>query len=212
MAAGSKTRFFGDNFSWGPQFAQGKAVRVYPELGELGATFDPRLLNIWVDLREFSKTVGHAVENHIKMPAGSFSMLNSSIPYRLLHLQFHPGSLSELLRLSMLAYVKSILIKIPGIGKKMSFLAKGLEGILLAQEYPPRPQSAGLLLWALFVATVSIFEGFDRTWVPAALLQTISSLGLQTWTETRKVLKSFLWIEIVFDQAGETIFESLFLG
>ena len=140
-----------------------------------------------------------------------FSQLTTSVPHRLVSLQFDPTSLHELLRLCMLAYMKSVLIQIEGIGKKMTFLADRLKTALLAQQYPPHPEEAELLLWALFIAGLSIFEDFDRDWLRAAMGQAVLSLRLRTWAEARVVVKRFLWIDIVYEQPGKRLFEEWFV-
>lgn len=210
MGTGSKPRFFGGDVSWSPQISQGRATRMFSELRSLIPRPDPRLLNIWTDLREFSRTANQAIESKRKLSTEQFSRLSTSVPHRLLNLQFDSGSTHELLRLSMLAYVKSILVQIPGMGKKMTFLADRLETALLAQSYPPIPELAASILWALFVAAVAIFEDLSREWLAAAMIQTILTMGLRTWAEARVVLKSFLWIDMVYDRDGQRIFEQLF--
>lgn len=207
LATGSNLRFMNENISWNPQIAHGVSVSKLPELSMIDPRPDPRLLNIWADLRVFSRVANEATKTGVKMSEALFSRLNTSVPSRLVALQFDPTSMSELLRLCMMAFMKSLLIQIDGLGPKMTFLAKGLQNAILAQEFPPAPEQARVLLWVLFISSLSIFEKSDQDWLKVALVQTVSALGLQTWAETRIVLKSFLWVDLVYNQLGKRLFE-----
>ena len=207
MRTGSELRFIRETVAWGPRIARGKRLDSFPELRIFNPRLDPRLFNIWADLKEFSNTANEALATKVKIPAALFSPLCTSVPQRLSSLRFDPTSLHELLRLSMLAYIKNILIQLEGIGKKMTVLANGLKVAPLAQQFPPALGNAELLLWALVIACSSIFEDFDQDWLRKALVKTCSSLGLQTWTETRVIMKRFLWIDMVHDQRGEQVIE-----
>lgn len=168
---------------------------------------DPRLLNVWADIREFSTLVNKATTTGVKMAATSFLQLSRSAPYRLLSMQcVHP--FHELLRLSMLAFLKPLLIKSPGTGRTMTYLAEKLKANLLEQTFPPSSvEQASLLLWSLFITCLSIFEEEDQKWLQVLVVQTVDTLGLRTWADTRAVLKGFLWVDLVLDQAGERVFE-----
>ncbi|KAE8369789.1 hypothetical protein BDV27DRAFT_120206 [Aspergillus caelatus] len=202
---GSKLRFVED-MSWGPHIAHGRLASLSPELKMVHPRPDPRLLNVWADIREFSRLANKATTTGVKLAATSFLQLSRSAPYRLLSLQcVHP--LHELLRLSMLAFLKPLLIKIPGVGRKMTYLAEKLKASFLEQTFPPLVEQASLVLWSLFITCLSIFEEQDQKWLRALVIQTMDTLGLRTWADTRAVLKSFLWVDLVLDQAGERVFE-----
>jgi hypothetical protein len=154
-----------------------------------------------------------------------------SIPYRLLRLQSEKADglldsgvlLHELLRLCMLAYARMLLVKLRGIGRKMTALADGLRSVLGAWRdslqlphacpgvLPVSGDAAGrckLLLWGSIVASVSIFEDpdLDEQWLGWTVEEVVSVLGLQMWADTRDALKEFLWIDAVFDGPGEQLF------
>ncbi|CAM1508640.1 Fc.00g054880.m01.CDS01 [Cosmosporella sp. VM-42] len=207
MRTGSKMRFVRENISWGPQVALGKPLNSYPELRVFSPELDTRLLNIWSDLQDFSKAANKALETKVKMPAAHFSPLCTTVPQRLVSLKFDPTSLQELLRLSMLAYIKNLLIQIEGLGKELTVLANGLKTALLAQHFPPAFGTAEILLWSLTIASLAVFESLDQDWLRMALVKTCSSLSLQTWTETRIILKRFLWLDMVYDKKGKRLME-----
>lgn len=143
----------------------------------------------------------------MKIPLQSFININDSVPHRLLSLCYDELSLHELLRLSMIAYVKSVLISFRGIGPRMTFLAEKLKAAVLAQLERADSTQLPILLWALFVMAISIFEGCGEDWLRVSLVQTMSSLGLQTWSATRQVLKAFLWTDVLHGVEGMNLFE-----
>ena len=213
MGLGHGLRFFRDtDISWSPQIAQGRSAARFPELTSAFPLLqrpDPRLLNVWADLREFSKLVNDAGAAGTKVPTETAAQLATSVPHRLLRLQIGLDEAHafqhELLRWCMLAYTKMLLIKLPGIGSKMTRLADGLRAVLTSAMADLSLER--LMLWGAFVAGVSIFEGLHDGWLVDILAQSLSTLGLQTWAETKAVLKTFLWIDLVFDRAAERMFD-----
>lgn len=173
---------------------------------------DPRLLNVWADLRDLSNAANRAAGTGAKIPARYFSRLNTSVPYRLIRLDYNPTSLEEVLRSCMLGYMKILVVKIHGIGKKMVFLAARIKTALLAQQVPPSVEHARLLFWALIVSRLSVFEDFDHDWLRACLVETCCVLGLKTWDEARAILKEHLWIDTVFDQPASQVFEEWYIS
>lgn len=230
MGLGHDLRFAREeDISWSPQIAWGRSATRFEELNAaiaLHARPDPRLLNVWADLREFSGLTNETAAMGGRLPMEMASRLATSVPYRLLGLRVDEGqeathsgpvSLHELLRLCMLAYAKMLLIKLPGVGKKMTVLAERLRDSLTAWHCDLQLRAVHdvsrdllgarrLLLWGTFVASVSIFEDFDEDWLDEILVQTVWVLGLRGWGEARALLKGFLWIDLVFDQPGERLF------
>ncbi|TGJ84806.1 hypothetical protein E0Z10_g3966 [Xylaria hypoxylon] len=206
LATGGETRFFKDDISWAPRIASRQAACRHPELGMIQPEPDSRLLNIWADLREFARAANLATQTGRRMSSAFFSQFTGSVPYRLIALRFDPLSCSELLRLCMLAFTKGVLVRIEGLGNFLTYLAHGLKDTLVAHRQLPSYEFGKLLLWALFVTAVSVYEHFDRHWIHEMLGELVQLLHLRTWTETRAVLKSFLWIDLVFDKPAERLF------
>ncbi|KAH7151901.1 hypothetical protein B0J13DRAFT_251043 [Dactylonectria estremocensis] len=207
MSTGCDLRFPQENISWNPQIAQGVSVTKLSELSMIDPRLDPRLLHIWADILVFSKAANEATKTGVKMSEAFFSRLNTSVPSRLIALRFCPTSVSELLRLCMLAFMKSLLLQIDGLGPRMTHLVDSLKTALQAQQMPPAPEQARLLLWALFISKLSVFEDTDQDWLNEAMVQTALSLDLRTWPQTRVVLKSFLWVDLVYNQSGKRLFD-----
>ncbi|KAK4244159.1 hypothetical protein C7999DRAFT_44144 [Corynascus novoguineensis] len=215
-----------DELSWSPQIARGRrAARRFSELdaallqfGEsrvMTMRLDPRLLNVWADLREFSELANSVTSRRgPKVPAKTASLLEQSVPHRLLRL----GIFHEFLRICMLAYVKMLLIRLKGIGKKMVFLSEWLKRVLTRFRTNINHQlllggdpaaAVKLLLWGAFIAGVAIFDDSEEIWLNDLLQHSLAVLELRTWDDTRAVLKEFLWIDAVFDEPGRQLFQRL---
>lgn len=207
MGTGSPTRF-AENLSWSPQIAVEDRAMRSPELDHISPRPDPRLLNVWADMKELSRLANEAKRSRVSMPMEIFSRISTSIPYRLVHLKYNPMSMAELLRLCMMAYTKSLLVRIKGLGKRMIYLVESLD-MSLQLHTPATTENAAFLLWALFTAAMSVFEDFERAWLRHRLLETLSILGLRTWPETRDVLKRYLWIDPLHDESGQLLFHRL---
>jgi hypothetical protein len=109
----------------------------------------------------------------------------------------------------MLAYIKSILFSLPGVGRRMSYLSNNLERAL--QKFVPVDREhSTFLLWALFLAGICIFEDFDREWHRQAIRETSEALGVRSWMQCRELLNSVLWIGDIHDPLAKQGFMKVF--
>ncbi|KAM5342165.1 hypothetical protein ACJ41O_015196 [Fusarium nematophilum] len=210
MGTGRKPRLLPKEISWAPQIALVGFKARYKELEVILPAADPRLLAIWADLRHYSAVANHVGKTGAQIQPDLFLRLSTSVPNRLMNLEYDAESLSEVLRVSMLAYVKGILCQIPGIGRQMRHLYCRLELVLHGQQCSLKYEQARFIFWALFIAGLTIFEGFEEDWHHTAVAQVAETLGIQTWVEAKRVLMGVLWIEGIYDIPGKAAFERLF--
>lgn len=62
------------------------------------------------------------------------------------------------------------------------------------------------ILWMLMVGAVSIFDAQKEEWLGAALRHHARSKQ-RSWTEVQDVLKSFLWIPLLDEEPGRSIWD-----
>lgn len=153
-------------------------------------------------MREFCSAANDATETGVKMTTDVFLKYSTTTPGRLVGLEFGIRTHDELIRLCLLAYLKSFLSQFKVVELKTTFLSERLKTVLLAQSSKP----SRLQLWMLFISALCIFSKADNEWLREMLVRTASSLGLRTWRETRVVLKSLLWIDMVLDTPGKDLF------
>jgi len=208
MGIGTQPRFQ-QAVSWSPQIADSRLARWFPELQDImNPRPDPRLLNIWADVRELTRIANSAATNKAFVTESQFRYITTSLPYRLVHLEFEPGSPSEVLRLCLLAYTKSLLIQAKGLGKNMTYLSTRLESSIRA--WMPRvPRGSPVLLWVLFMSSIAIFEDMpaDPDWLRCSLVQEMTTQ--RSWPETLSVLSDFLWVHALHNRRGEELFTEL---
>ncbi|EEU42714.1 uncharacterized protein NECHADRAFT_84230 [Fusarium vanettenii 77-13-4] len=208
MGTNREPRLFPKEISWDPQIAPSGCTAWYKELEEIHPPLDPKLLTIWADLKCYSK-IANRVQSGLEIKPDLFLTLSTSVPNRLLHLEYDSTSLAELMRLSMLAYIKGLLFQIPGIGRNMRYLSERFSLSLQAQQYPPPPEHAQFVFWALFISGLSIFESFDQEWHRTALAKTASILGVVDWTQAKSVLESVLWVDRIYDAGAKVALETI---
>ncbi|KAJ3462174.1 hypothetical protein MRS44_010727 [Fusarium solani] len=209
MGTNRKPRLFPQEISWEPQIAPAGCATWCKELEAIQPSLDPRLLAVWADLNCYSKIANRA-QSGLEVKPDLFLSLSTSVPNRLLHLEYDSASLAELMRLSMLAYIKGLLFQIPGIGRNMRCLSDRLSLSLQAQQYPPPQEHAHFVFWALFISGLSIFESFDQEWHRIALIKTASILDVGDWTQAKEFLENVLWVDRIYEAGAKAAFEGLF--
>ncbi|KAI1461932.1 hypothetical protein F4805DRAFT_188175 [Annulohypoxylon moriforme] len=69
--------------------------------------------------------------------------------------------------------------------------------------------SSQLLLWLLTIGHISIFDSSDGdTWLKPWLRVNLDLCGVRSWSAMRGVLGSFMWVGIVHDVPGKSLFNS----
>jgi hypothetical protein len=71
---------------------------------------DPRVVNVWHDLYEFSREANIATQVGRKLEANILQEVMISVQYRLLYLQYGEDDAYELLKMVMLAYSTTIFL------------------------------------------------------------------------------------------------------
>ncbi|SPO04195.1 uncharacterized protein DNG_06878 [Cephalotrichum gorgonifer] len=208
ISLGSKLRF-GENRNWAQLATRDISAADFPELSGVCPPPPSTLLGVWAILQEFSIAANRAIASGTKIPASLFVKISTSVTYQLFQLQFDPASPLELLRLSMLAYIKSILMRTKVISVKMTFLEGQLKSALLLALNSPITEQLRLILWSLFISAISIFEGRDCDWIREGIAQTLDIIGLETWPLARDTLKTFPWTDILHSVEGERLFNQI---
>ncbi|EWG55194.1 hypothetical protein FVEG_17470 [Fusarium verticillioides 7600] len=207
MTEGRKPRLLPDIEPW-DSLMPISAIHTPPEstfLNPRNLTPDRRLLSIWTDLQYYSRLSNEGA----LIPPELFLFISTALPNRLLQLSYDAQSTSELMRLCMLVYIKSILFSLPGVGRRMSYLSSNLD-IALRKFVPVDREHSAFLLWALLLAGVCIFEDFDREWHSQAIRETSEALSVRSWMRCRELLNNVLWIGDIHDPLAKQGFMKVF--
>ncbi|KAB5585505.1 hypothetical protein GE09DRAFT_1277029 [Coniochaeta sp. 2T2.1] len=216
---GTKPLFFADGrISWRSYLAasrDGQKDNTEEELlhDVLGETPDAKLVNVWVDLREFCRAANIAVATGRLLDPDLFQEVMTSVQYRLLHLRYGDGdgdgtgredTWHEAVRLSMLALATTVFLRIHGMEMRYHDLGRRLKAAMLALGGASGgKKKREMLLWMAVVAGVAIFHGpVDGSW----LREYAREADVESWTAARGVLKDRLWIDHLHDKEGADVY------
>ena len=169
---------------------------------------DMRLVNVWLDLREFATAVNLAHQTQRKLSPGLFQEALISVQYRLQHLSYDGQDRHEILRATMLAASMTIFLEIRSIPVQYQHLARQLRAMLRSLKSHAHGEWLRLNLWFIFVGRVSVLDTpEDCLWLREQMLITSRALELKSWGGVRQTLKSFIWIDVANDKAGKRFFD-----
>lgn len=211
---GCKPVFFNTNISWDPYIASQGLIRGLKKVNipETEATafiktLDKRLANVWKDLQEFAMLGNLAHQTSRKLQPNTFSEIMVSILYRLLALPFPESPIEDALRVGMMAFTATIFFRWRSMNQRQKYLddmfRDALSKLKEASSQPP----LGVLFWLLMLWSITVSPGDDM--IAEWRHGVVQDLGLCSWPEAQKVLKSVLWIGCLFDNSGQQAFDSV---
>jgi hypothetical protein len=133
-----------------------------------------------------------------------------SVMYALLRMNFSTNPINEAIRLGLLAFCSHSFLERRGIHLPNGYLCKNYRTCFEDVNTQPRGASQ-VSLWFLMIGKISIFtsDTDDSAWIKSRLRENIGLNKDCSWPQLRLILKSFLWIDILHDAPGKTIFESV---
>ncbi|KAH8705808.1 hypothetical protein BGW36DRAFT_368201 [Talaromyces proteolyticus] len=200
--------YAGDNISWSTYLIA--TQKIYPTTTPVNMMCeipDFRLANVWLDLREFIIAINLAHQTHRTISAELFQETLISVQYRLQHLSYNNCDPHEILRLSMLAISNTIFLKADGDTIHYQSSAEKLRVALQFRNPKEDRKGLELNLWLIFVNSIYILDLKGDACLLMRDMRTISrELRLSTWEAIRTVLKSFLWVDVMYDKHGKKFF------
>lgn len=172
---------------------------------------DPEILSLWSELRRLVDLANKATKTQSRLPATLMSEIMTTLAAPLLkHNPVDIVSHSELLRLSMLALLKNIILPFPGYGQMLAYMLERLKLNLLAlqKEVATRsPELRALLVWsAMMAASVIYEEGVQRAWLRDLLVDAAKGLEAGSWEAFKGQLVRFVWIDALLDQEAVKVY------
>ncbi|KLU91330.1 hypothetical protein MAPG_09851 [Magnaporthiopsis poae ATCC 64411] len=127
--------------------------------------------------------------------------------YRLTAMRFGPGTGDEAVRLGLLAFTNNVFLPWRSLGISYCCLADDLRRELA------RPELLWVLspctvVWLLMVAGVSVLDLEREAWLRRMLWDNLGFCGIESWAGTRALLVNYMWIGVVHDRRGESIFHA----
>ncbi|MCJ1394402.1 hypothetical protein MMC18_007280, partial [Xylographa bjoerkii] len=169
---------------------------------------DGELATAWIVLSDFCSVVNFAADSEQRITVGTFLDTMGSVMYRLLDMHFEVASNDETIRLGLLCFSCSVFLQWQHLGMSYSHLASLFRGCFVRLTATSSQLSPQLVLWLLMAGSVSVFDGSDDVWFTSLLHETIGTCKVESWSEMRDLLISFLWIGLAHDKTGKRVFDS----
>ncbi|RKL49766.1 hypothetical protein BFJ72_g1222 [Fusarium proliferatum] len=208
---GCRPVFFDKDISWSPYLSNQGLVRrkkkhldANHDMVAFLKTLDPRLSHVWRDLEEFAKLSNIASQTGRKLQPNIFSESMVSTLYRLLALS--PESASEnTFRLGMMTLAASIFFRWRDMKQRQANLDDSFRDALRELQKALIQPPTTVILWLLVIwRTNSVQGGCDEA-IEEWFLEVMGDLGIYSWPELHKVLKSVLWVDCLFDASSKRI-------
>lgn len=220
LHSGARPVFFNNPSCWEPfhpypdlkVFLERNSVATDPQ-NNPSPLFDglnDELAQAWEIMSEFGSVIDYAVESGQRISTETFLDTMASIIYRLLDMHFPSDSNDEVVRLGLLAFSCSVFLPWRSLGVSYPHLTSAFRDSVsgpVSSHVSPR-----LMLWLLMVGAVSVFDETDDEWLRPLLLDNAGLCEIDSWSEMKDLLQSFLWIGLVHDKVGEAIFGSAILA
>ncbi|MCJ1376918.1 hypothetical protein MMC17_000008 [Xylographa soralifera] len=169
---------------------------------------DDELTSAWMVLSDFCSVVNFAAHSEQRITVGTFLDTMASVMYRLLDMHFEAASSNEMIRLGLLCFSCSIFLQWQHLGIYYPHLASLFRGCFAKLKATSSHLSPQLVLWLLMAGAVSVFDGSDDAWFNPLLRRTMGTFKIDSWSEMRDLLISFMWIGLVHDKTGKRVFDS----
>lgn len=206
---GTEPLFFSKNISWKP-FLPPPSPHQTSQLTTI-PTYDSKLAHIYTDLQTFSITTNLAFQSTNKISPTLFQEILISTQYRLSFLEYPYNFIEHILRLALLVFSTTIFLQTRGIRTRFQPLSAQLRTAVVGDRF--RELEWQLRVWILVMAAIVAVTEEDDFWILPLLRKEIKDhVELRHWEDLRRVLKRFLWIDVLHDPDGKMVCEKIFAG
>lgn len=175
---------------------------------ELFHHLDDNLAIAWRVMRRFCllANVGKEIQRPIYPTIIQETMV--AVTYRLLYMRFATGSLDEAVRLGMLAFCHHTFMQWQDIKPPNRYFPRFFRSCILAFK-DLHGDFSSLILWLLMIAAISLFDVAEEAWLRECLNEYMDRCHVKTWDDMQAILKSFLWLKILDEEPGMSIYIDL---
>jgi hypothetical protein len=179
---------------------------------------DQDLATAWRVMRRFCLLVNLGTQTHRMIYPDFIHETMIAVMYRLLHIEYPPGSIDETVRMGLLAFCHHVFlqwqdIKLPGYPFPSTYRDCVLESCRRQQRRhgPPELVDPQLMLWLLVTGAISLFDLHEEVWLSECLREyVVDRCHVKTWKDMQEILKSFMWVALLDDRPGKQIYDHLF--
>lgn len=176
---------------------------------ELLPISDVNLALAWQVMRRFCRLVSLGAQTQRRIHSNIINDTMTAVMYRLLDMKFDTDSIDEAVRLGLLAFSHHVFIQWQDVRLPYQQFPSTYKRCVLSDRLSELalPQ---LVLWLSMIGACSLFNVPDETWLAECLQNALDRSQVKSWKEMQDILRSFLWIGLLDDEAGKRIYESLY--
>ncbi|KAL7952382.1 hypothetical protein V8C34DRAFT_299445 [Trichoderma compactum] len=126
--------------------------------------------------------------------------------YSLLNITFKSDSFNQSLPLVQLAFSSQVFLPWQGVKYPHTYLPERYRNSLLTLK-SPNQSSPHILCWLLVMGAILIFGPTDNAWLVLWIQVNLRLCEAESWDKLHHQLKQFLWIDILHDHLGKSIFD-----
>ncbi|KAI1378981.1 hypothetical protein F4677DRAFT_410239 [Hypoxylon crocopeplum] len=172
---------------------------------ELVQIADKELATVWQVMRRFCLLVNLGTQTQRLIRPEIIHETMAAVMYRLLHMHFAAGSPDETVRHGLLAFSHHVFLQWQDIKLPYHYFPATYQSSILSLEGADGA-SPQLLLWLLMIGAISVFDISEDAWLREHIREYASRCQVKTWKAMQDILKSFMWIALLDEQAGKHIY------
>jgi hypothetical protein len=145
-----------------------------------------------------------------KVSPWDYTETTTSLIYRLLDEDLScqaRGGQDDLSRLAMLAFMTTFLPEYCRNNFSCSPLGSRLLLAIHLSQTRGLEDELALLLWAIFMGSMSVLKGHDDGWWLVAIRKISQKLGLLDWSSAREQLVAFPWVHTLHDRPRRNLWQ-----
>jgi hypothetical protein len=190
-------------------------LRSLQEFVEMDATIfssvkSYELSRMWMFMSEFCCLIDFAAESSTLLTVDIFLGCITSIMYRLIKMRCRQDTVDEAVRLGILALSSGLFLQWKNLGISYPYLASCYKDCLTRLNSTRTPHN--LMIWLLVAGAVSLWDISDEAWLAVSLQARVALVRVDRWDTMRTLLKSFMWVDLVHDKAGQRVFDFVLTG
>lgn len=168
---------------------------------------DADLIRAWIAMKRFCSAINSASERNRRLPKEILLNSMASVMYRLLDMkEFDTNSPNEAIRLGLLAFTSHTFLNFQNMKPPQTYFPQKYRKCL--QNIECSANAASMMLWLLTIGAISIFAPTDDHWLMPLLRDQMRHCQAFEWEDLHGHLKRFLWISVLHDKPGETVFST----
>jgi hypothetical protein len=169
---------------------------------------DDELAKIWATLADFCTLVNNVQSQQQKISTELFLDTMTLVMYQLLPMRALTSPSDRVIRLAMLLFAAQAFLQWRELRLPLDWvLSESVDAVLHSHDCSMDPRTS---LWVATILRLALpSSSTDIGLVDACLVKNLEASKLNKWSDVKVCLASYLWIDIISEQAGRKLFNEL---